>query len=162
MIDTALDMSEVIRPELVDLHVQAASKREMIAALTDLLARHGYVGDPDAFMRDVEEREALGVTGIGYGVAIPHGKSTGVNRTAIAIGRAEQPIAWESLDDQPVSLVILFAVRSQDAGDLHLKLLAGVARLLARDSFIESLHQVRTSVGLVALFTHSGQSREER
>lgn len=100
-------------------------------------------------------REGEGQTGIGMGVAIPHGKSAGVNETALAIGTSKNPLAWESLDGEPVTVVILFAVTEGDSDVVHLKLLQRVAMLLAHESFVEKLHAVTSPQEMLALLESS-------
>ena len=100
-------------------------------------------------------REEQGPTGIGMGVAIPHGKSSGVNQTALAIGTSKNPIEWESLVDEAVTVVILFAVTDGDSDVLHIKLLQHVAMLLAHESFAEKLHAVKTPAEMLALLESS-------
>ena len=84
-------------------------------------------------------------------IAIPHGKSAGVNTTSLAIGVSKNPLAWESLDDEPVTVVILFAVTEGDSDVIHLKLLQHVAMLLAHESFVEKLHSVSSTAEMLAL-----------
>ena len=102
-------------------------------------------------IEDVFIREKEGETGIGQGVAIPHGKSSAVKNTKIAIGLSDHPIPWETLDNKPVTAVILFAVRDQDASSLHLKLLQQVAVLLSDDDFISKLHAAKNKRNVIDL-----------
>lgn len=145
------DIARVIDEKLIALDMDVNTKDEMLSALTDVLDRQGKLNDRAAFLDDVMWREGEGQTGIGMGVAIPHGKSDGVNETALAIGVAQEPLAWESLDDEPVRVVILFAVTQGDSDVVHLKLLQHVARLLAHESFVERLHQVKTPQEMLEL-----------
>ncbi|MGT2753721.1 PTS sugar transporter subunit IIA [Streptococcus ovis] len=146
-----LNMSNIIDSDLISLHLKAKTKYEAIEELSELLLQHGDVRDKAAFIEDVVFRESEGVTGIGQGVAIPHGKSEAVERTTIAIGISDHLIPWESLDGEPVNAIILFAVRAQDSNVLHLKLLQRVAILLADDTFIQKLHQVSSKEELMML-----------
>ena len=145
------EIARVIDEKLIALDMDVSTKDEMLSALTDLLDRQGKLNDRAAFLDDVMWREGEGQTGIGMGVDIPHGKSEGVNETALAIGVSKKPLAWESLDDEPVGVVILFAVTQGDSDVVHLKLLQHVARLLAHESFAERLHRVKTSQEMLAL-----------
>ena len=85
-----------------------------------------------------------GITGIGGGVAIPHGKSKGVKQTTVAIAKLAHPIEWETLDEEKVSVVFLFAVRDVDANTTHILLLQQVAILLADDSFIRAVQEAKS------------------
>jgi PTS system fructose-specific IIA component len=144
-------ISNVIDEKLIALDMDVTTKEEMLERLTDLFDEQGKLNDRDAFLKDVMWREGEGQTGIGMGVAIPHGKSAGVNTTSLAIGVSKKPLAWESLDDEPVSVVILFAVTEGDSDVIHLKLLQHVAMLLAHESFVEKLHAVSSTAEMLAL-----------
>ncbi|EHI73598.1 PTS sugar transporter subunit IIA [Streptococcus tangpeifui] len=146
-----MDISTIVTPDLISLDLKSRTKLGVIEELTDLLYKHQDVSDKQAFIRDVLFRETEGLTGIGQGVAIPHGKSPAVSHTTIAIGLSKFPIEWESLDSEPVTAVILFAVRDRDSNTLHLKLLQKVAMLLADDGFIDRLHKVSSKEELIEL-----------
>ncbi len=148
-------ISNVIDERLIALDLDVHSKEEMLNTLTDLFEEQGKLNDREAFFKDVMWREGEGETGIGMGVAIPHGKSAGVNETALAIGTSSNPLAWESLDDEPVTVVILFAVTEGDSDVVHLKLLQHVAMLLAHERFVEKLHAVTSPQEMLALLESS-------
>lgn len=149
--DTKIDMAKIVDPNLITLSLKGRTKEEVIDELSDLLTKNGDVIDKKGFMDDVFKREKEGETGIGQGVAIPHGKSKAVRNTTIAIGLSNYPISWETLDNKPVTAVILFAVRDQDANTLHLKLLQQVAILLSDNAFIEKLHNAKTKEKVIEL-----------
>lgn len=136
----------VLDPTLIKVGVEAREKLDALEQLAFLLQEQGAVRDAELFLADVLQREADGPTGIGNGVAIPHGKSRGVTRTCIAACTLAHPIAWESLDDQPVSVILLFAVDSSDvnANREHLALMAGVAKALAHDEVNKQLNHAAT------------------
>lgn len=148
-------ISNVIDERLIALDMDVTTKEEMLERLTDLFDGQGKLNDREAFLKDVMWREGEGQTGIGMGVAIPHGKSAGVNTTSLSIGVSANPLAWESLDDEPVSVVILFAVTESDSDVIHLKLLQHVAMLLAHESFVEKLHAVSSTAEMLALLESS-------
>ncbi|MDO4680757.1 MAG: PTS sugar transporter subunit IIA [Aerococcus sp.] len=156
-VEAAFDIKKVITPELITLNLKGTKKEEVLMELTDLLVNDGDVIDKDTFFKDVLYRETEGITGIGQGVAIPHGKSSAVKNTTLAVGISDHPIEWETLDENPVDVVILFAVRDQDANTLHIKLLQNVAVLLADDDFINSLHHIKTKEELIKLL---GKTRD--
>jgi PTS system fructose-specific IIA component len=119
--------------------MKARTKEEAIQELTECLYKEGNVSDPVAFTKDVYIRESEGQTGLGNHIAIPHGKSDAVQVTSIAFGRTENELVWETPDDEPVQVVILFAVRNADKTTLHLKLLSQVAMALADDDTLAKL-----------------------
>ena len=128
-----MDLSKIVKEELVSLNMNTHTKQEMLRELSNKLFEKGCIEDVNHFMKDVYLREEEGQTGLGNSIAIPHGKSSAVLKTSIAIGKSLNDLEWESLDDQPVKLVILFAVKESDKTTTHLKMLSQVAVTLADD-----------------------------
>ncbi len=108
-----MNVAEVLKRERIAENLSAKTKEEALAKLTDLLFESGALSDKDAFLKDVLDREAVSTTGIGNGIAIPHGKSANVKETTVAIGRLENEVEWESVDDKPVKLIVLLAVNEE-------------------------------------------------
>jgi PTS system nitrogen regulatory IIA component len=123
-----MDLSDLIRPEAIIPAVKATSKRQVIQELAAKGAELAGVDERQVF-ETLLEREKLGSTGIGDGIAIPHGKLAGLDRIHGALARLSRPIDFESLDGQPVDLVFLL-LAPEDAGADHLKALARIARML--------------------------------
>lgn len=144
-------IANVITEKLIRLEMKAKTKKEAILELSELLKENGIIKDVDDFSSDVFQREKEGITGIGNGVAIPHGKSASVIQTSLVVGKVENPIPWESLDEQPVKVIILFAVKDTDANTVHIKLLQKVAMLLAEDTIIEKMNQATSKTELMEL-----------
>jgi fructose PTS system EIIA component len=134
-----VDTTKILNENLIQLNMKARTKEEAIQELTECLYKEGNVSDPVAFTKDVYIRESEGKTGLGNHIAIPHGKSDAVQVTSIAFGRTENELVWETPDDEPVQVVILFAVRNADKTTLHLKLLSQVAMALADDDTLAKL-----------------------
>ncbi|MBE6468816.1 MAG: PTS sugar transporter subunit IIA [Coriobacteriaceae bacterium] len=155
------DIANVIEEDLIALDLDVRDKEAMLGHLTDLLEDRGKLSDRQAFYNDVMWREGEGQTGIGMGVAIPHGKSSGVTKTSLAIGVAREPIAWESLDGEPVRIVILFAVTEGDSDVIHLKLLQHVAMLLAHESFVDLLHAATSPHQILELLESNPESYDD-
>src|SRR5438128_11877610 len=121
-------LSELLNPNAVTLKLEAHEKREAIAELVELLeAAHGLRSQGEILDR-VLRREAMMTTGIGYGVAIPHGKARSVDRMAAAVGVSPEGIEFESEDGQPVYLLVLF-VSPENATTQHVRVLANIPRL---------------------------------
>lgn len=146
-----LDIREVINKKLIVTDLESTTKEEVIRDLSDVLAIEGYLHDKEEFIHDVMERELEGVTGLGNGIAIPHGKSEGVKQTTVAVGKLKKAIEWESLDEEPVSVIILFAVKRTDETTMHIKLLQKVAILLADDELLEELKTASSSAAMYKL-----------
>lgn len=148
-----LDINKVINQDLIVVGMNEESKEGALKVLINRLYEQGYLSDKAEFLKDVLERESEGLTGLGKGIAIPHGKSDGVVKTTIAIGRNNRGIEWESLDDEPVDLIILFAVKKTDETTTHIKMLQKVAILLADDEFLEALKLAEKPVDIYELLT---------
>lgn len=134
-----MDISEVLNVKNIKLNMSAKSKEEAIEELTDLLVQDGAVINKEEFIRDVWLREEQGSTGFENHIAIPHGKSSGVAHTALAIGRTQHDIPWETMDDSDVRCIILFAVRLADQNTTHIRLLSHVSGSLADEDIIAKL-----------------------
>ncbi|HBS2897485.1 PTS sugar transporter subunit IIA, partial [Klebsiella pneumoniae] len=134
-----MDISTVLNVKNIKLNMTARTKEEVIEELTDLLIQDGAVTNKEDFIRDVWLREELGSTGFENHIAIPHGKSSGVSRTALAIGRTQHAIPWETMDGSDVRCVILFAVCLVDQNATHIRLLAQVSGSLADEDIIAKL-----------------------
>lgn len=134
-----MDISNVLNVKNIKLNMMAKTKEEAIEELTDLLVLDGAVVNKDDFLKDVWLREELGSTGFENHIAIPHGKSSGVAHTALAIGRTQHQIPWETMDGSDVRCVILFAVCLVDQNATHIRLLSQVSGSLADEEIIEKL-----------------------
>ena len=147
----SISLEQVIHKELMIVPSVSKSKDEVINELGSLLYRKGFTNDEKAFVDDVYLRETEGVTGIGQGIAIPHGKSNAVRTTTIAIAILDDEIDWETLDGKPVKVVIMFAVTEADTNMTHVLLLQEVAKLLAHEDFIEKVVKVKSKDELFTL-----------
>ncbi|CAO1610348.1 PTS system, fructose-specific enzyme IIA component [Brochothrix thermosphacta] len=145
MMDELLDITKVLDKKLINVDLKSNTKEGVIAELSQMLAKESYLIDEKQFIADVMQREEEGLTGLGEGIAIPHGKSEGVQTTTIAIGKLSNGLEWGSLDDQPVHVIILFAVKDTDATTMHIKLLQKVAIMLADNNFLTSLREANTA-----------------
>ncbi|MFZ5827304.1 MAG: PTS sugar transporter subunit IIA [Bacillota bacterium] len=143
-----MSIRELINASTITLDLQARTPEEAFQELGGLLYRDGAVSDLEAYLGAVRERESLGTTAVGFGVAIPHGKSAGVSRAAIAFGRANHDLAWDSLDGEPVRMVFLIAA-PEGANDLHLRALAQLARQLMHEEFRHRLMTAATPEAMV-------------
>jgi fructose PTS system EIIBC or EIIC component len=131
-------LSELLTPDRIKIPLVSASKDELLAELVGVVGRTSDVSDIDDVLRAVREREEVLSTGIGNGVAIPHGKSAAVASLAMAAGVTRTPVDFEALDGQPVSLFFLLIGPEAAAGQ-HVKALSRISRLLRRDSFRQRL-----------------------
>lgn len=146
-----MSLIEILDKEIIDLALKGTTKDEVLQEMSELLLDTGYIEDVRQFKNDIYEREKEGITGIGNGIAIPHGKSSVVKKVGIAIGRTSMPIQWESIDEEPVNLVFLFCVSNDvDYARNHLMLLAEIAGKLGNDVRVENMHDAKTADELIA------------
>ncbi|CAH3300593.1 PTS system 2-O-alpha-mannosyl-D-glycerate-specific EIIABC component, partial [Klebsiella pneumoniae] len=150
----------VLNVKNIKLNMTARTKEEVIEELTDLLIQDGAVTNKEDFIRDVWLREELGSTGFENHIAIPHGKSSGVSRTALAIGRTQHAIPWETMDGSDVRCVILFAVCLVDQNATHIRLLAQVSGSLADEDIIAKLLVESDPHKIIALFNSETENAD--
>ncbi|HDZ0603673.1 TPA: PTS sugar transporter subunit IIA [Klebsiella pneumoniae] len=155
-----MDISTVLNVKNIKLNMTARTKEEVIEELTDLLIQDGAVTNKEDFIRDVWLREELGSTGFENHIAIPHGKSSGVSRTALAIGRTQHAIPWETMDGSDVHCVILFAVCLVDQNATHIRLLAQVSGSLADEDIIAKLLVESDPHKIIALFNSETENAD--
>lgn len=148
-----MNVSDVLKNDRIELNLKSESKEGALAELTELLYKIGALTDKDGFLKDVLDREAISTTGIGNGIAIPHGKSANVHETTAAIGRTAKPLEWESLDDKPVNFIVLLAVNENDRTGVHVKLLSQMARKLASEETCRRLLEAKTAEEITAIFS---------
>ena len=149
-----IDLSKIISKDLLIVDSVSQSKQDVLLELANLLERKEYITNAVNFLDDVYLRESEGITGIGNGIAIPHGKSKAVKKTTVAIAVLKNEINWETLDEKGVKVVILFAVQDTDATTTHILLLQQVAILLANDNFLYSLKEVSSVDQLYEIFVN--------
>lgn len=130
---------DILDPSSMDLDFTAPTTDAAIDRLVALIGNTGAIVDPVAFADAVKTREATSSTGLGDGIAIPHGKSDGISRPAVAFARSVAGVPWGAGDGSPANLIFLIGVPAAQAGDEHLRILAMLARRLVRPAFREAL-----------------------
>lgn len=148
-----MNVAQVLKKENIIAGLSARSKNEALEKLVQLLYEGGYLEDRDAFLADVLHREEISTTGIGNGIAIPHGKSSAVKETTVAIGRLTSSLEWESVDDKPVELIVLLAVNDADKTGVHVRLLSEMARKLASEQNCKKLLDAEDAQGIIDVFS---------
>lgn len=144
-----MDIAELITPDAVILDIAAPDLRALTERAAALIgARLGVA--PRLIQRTLTEREALGSTGFGGGVAIPHGRVPGLERMTGTVLRLARPIDWRAIDDLPVNLAVVL-LGPEDSGVEHLKALALVSRLLRNRSLVARLRGAESAEALWAI-----------
>lgn len=116
-------LGEILKPENIRVPLEAKTKADAIGELVKLLATNGEISDPAQVLRAVLDREATRTTGIGNGLAIPHGKCPGAAHLSMAIGRPAVPIDFQAIDGRPVNLIWLLTSPPDKTGP-HIHALA--------------------------------------
>src|SRR5271154_3960667 len=151
-----MEIADLITPDSVLANFRVSGKKQALQELARKAA--AITGQPERLICDIlVEREALGTTGVGMGIAIPHGKLAGVERMTGVFARLERPIDFEAIDDQPVDLIFLL-LAPEGAGTEHLKALARVSRLLRDRAICTKLRGTDNQDALYALLTEDRAS----
>jgi mannitol/fructose-specific phosphotransferase system IIA component (Ntr-type) len=131
-------LSELLTIDRIKSPLEAVSKEDLLRELVSIVATTDGISDEDAVLQAVRERESILSTGIGHGVAIPHGKSPSVPELRMAAGRAASPVDFDALDGQPVALFFLL-VGPETAAGPHIKALSRISRIVRRDDVRDRL-----------------------
>ena len=155
-----MQMMEFLHERAVSCGLKAHDKEGIIRELVGLLVQAGSVKEKDSnrLTQILLEREALGSTGIGHGVAIPHGKSNCVSRLVSAFGVSRHGMSFDSLDGESVHIFFLLVAPEDSAGP-HLKALARISRLLKDKHFREGLKGAKDEKVLVKMIREEDERR---
>lgn len=146
-----MDLGSLLKPEAVKFAANTTSKKRLLREVADIAAEV-YGVDPEKAVEALHERESLGPTGVGDGVAIPHARLDGIDGMAGVFVRLDKPLVFESVDRQPVDLVFaLFA--PEEAGVSHLKALAIVSRVMRNAGICNKLRANDETAILHAILT---------
>ncbi|MCM8775385.1 MAG: PTS sugar transporter subunit IIA [Candidatus Omnitrophica bacterium] len=150
-----MKITEFLDKRGIKLGMEATEKEDAIKELVDVLASIKDIGDKKTIVRALIERESLGSTGIGQGIAIPHGKTDRVDTLVSVLGISYKGVNFEALDGEPVYIFFLLVAPKETSGP-HLKALAQISRLLRDTYFCELLKRCKTPAEVYDLI-----SREE-
>ncbi|WP_455476080.1 PTS IIA-like nitrogen regulatory protein PtsN [Bartonella sp. B17] len=151
-----MNLSELIAPEAIIPALRANSKKQVLQILAEKAAK--LTGLDERVIFDIVlQREKLGSTGLGGGIAIPHGKLPDINRIIGIFARLENPVDFEALDDEPIDLVFLL-LAPENAGADHLKALSQIARVLRHSDVIQKLRNTHDANALYALLIQNSAS----
>jgi len=139
-----MDLVDLLDRKWIKAKLQAENKHDAIKELIDLLAAHGAISDPQAALKAVLDREGVRSTGIGNGLALPHGKYPGAAKSVIAMGRCPAGLDFNSVDNKPVDLIVLM-LSPTDLIAQHIQALARISRFLSFDSFRRDLRKATTA-----------------
>lgn len=151
-----MKITEILKTECVRVSLRANEKTAAITELVDLLAEQGLLADRDDVLKEVLARERTRSTGIGLGLAVPHGKSHGCKSLALAIGKPEKPMKFDSVDGRPCDIIVLLASPADKTGP-HIQALASISRLWQAESCRRAVLEATTADELCDAFRrHQG------
>jgi PTS system nitrogen regulatory IIA component len=136
-------LSEILAIENIIPELKAKDKQSVLGELADVIASYDTNIDKEALVKVLIEREHLGSTGIGDGVAIPHGKLSSVKMPIVSFGRSKKGLDFDSMDGQPAFLFFLLLAPENSSG-IHLQVLTKIARILKSSTFRKALLAVQS------------------
>ncbi len=137
-------LTQILQQDCVKVPLESKDKQSAITELVNVLDTDGQLQDKNAVLQAVFMREQTRSTGIGSGIAIPHGKCQGVKKLVMAIGLTSEPIDFESVDSKPVKIIILLVSPANETGP-HIQALAKISRLMLDEEFRHTLEQAESS-----------------
>lgn len=138
-----MKVTDFLKKDALAIPLKGTSKDEILKELIELLHKCGSLEDTEAALKAIYDREEIMSTGIGHGLAIPHGKEKNVKELAAACGVIPEGVDYNALDGQPVYLIIML-VGPEDGAAQHVKALARISRLLQHESFRQKLISSKT------------------
>ena len=147
-------LTDILSVDCIKVPLAATDKKAAIAEMVDLLNHAGKLADRELMCQAALEREATRTTGIGNGLAIPHGKCAAVKELVMGVGKPAAPIDFESIDGKPVSIIIFLASPPDKTGP-HIQALARISRLMTDPKFRQALEQAADPETVFGLFQSS-------
>ncbi|SDF65001.1 phosphotransferase IIA-like nitrogen-regulatory protein PtsN [Bosea sp. AK1] len=151
--DGRMTLTDLLSPAAVISPLRANGKKQALQELAQHAASLTGLPDRELF-EALLQRERLGSTGIGDGIAIPHGRMPAIDRLVGLFARTEKPIDFDALDGQPVDIIFVL-IAPEGAGADHLKALARVARVLRNQTVLEQVRKVRDPAAIYAILAES-------
>jgi fructose-specific phosphotransferase system IIA component len=145
-------LTQILQPSCIAAPLKSKDKDSAIEELVNILASAGYVKNAAVALEAVMEREQTRSTGIGSGIAIPHGKCTAVDELVMAVGIAAEPIDFASIDNKPVSIIVLLISPTDKTGP-HIQALARISRLLLDEQFKTKLEKASSPAEVYQLIS---------
>lgn len=152
-----MKIADILNEKVIVTNLPGTTKTEIINAMIDLAATNEKVIDKEKMRAAIFEREKIMSTGVGSGFAIPHGKTDAVHDIVAAFAITDQPIDYQSLDDQPVRIVFLLVGRDNSVGP-HIKLLSRISRLMNKEEFRKRLIEAESPGEVLKIFSQEESS----
>lgn len=137
-----MKITDLLAAESIRLNGSAANKIDVLHQMVNLMVKSGKISDKNVYLKAVLDREEEGTTGVGDGIAIPHGRCSGVSKPGLAAMVLPSGVEYEALDDEPVNLIFLIAA-PEGAGSIHIDILSKLSAMLMDDDFTASLRKAK-------------------
>ncbi len=154
-----MKVTDLITPEAIIASLRVSGKKQALQKLAEHAAQISGT-DKESILRVLNDREKLGTTGVGQGVALPHGRLATLPRLYAVFARLDRPIAFDSIDAQPVDLICVLLAPGT-SGTQHLKALARFSRLLRTPETCQKLRGSDTASSLYAILTSEDKTSED-
>jgi len=151
-----MKLSEIIKIDNIIPELRAKDKKGVLGELAEVISSHDPSIDKEMLVKVLVEREQLGSTGIGDGVAIPHGKLNSVGHPIVSFGRSKGGLDFDSMDGQPAYLFFLLLAPENSSG-VHLQVLTKIAKMLKKSAFRKELMQAGTKEDLYQTIIQSDE-----
>lgn len=145
-----MNITELLSVNQIKLELTSKTKEDVLIEMAEILDKNDKLLDKDKYLQAVIDREKEFSTGIGMGIAIPHGKSSGVKEPALIFGRSQDGIDYQSMDDKPAHIFFLIAVPEESSNE-HLKILSQISRKLMHKELRESLMKASSPEEIITL-----------
>lgn len=147
-----MEILDLLNKNQMDFNIEATSKHDVIRDMAKMFLKDGVITDIDKYVESVMEREKTGTTGVGEGIAIPHGKSDVVKTSSIAFAKLEHPVDWDALDGKDVSMIFMLSIPGGSESKEHLRVLSLLAQRLMDDDVIDALQTAKNKEDIINIF----------
>lgn len=148
------NLRDYLKPTDIHLSVRGATKPAVLSELVDSLGLAGEASS--SILRNLERREAIGSTGVGHGMAIPHCRTSLIPRLRVVFGRRAEGVDWDAVDGQPVTRIFLLAAPPVEVANDYLPVLGRIAQLMKQSAFRQRIDEATAAEDVLRLFDDAG------
>lgn len=152
-------ITDLLCPQCIELHGRSGTKTEVISHLIDLVMKSGRISDRKAFEKTVFQREQEISTGIGDGIGIPHGISSGADSLVLSAMVIPGGTDFDAIDQQPVDLLFMIVIPARER-DMYLHFLSRISRYLLQEKFTRALRRASTAEEFIRVFSREIPARQ--
>lgn len=156
-----MKITDLLSKESILLNIDVKDKDACLVKLVDLMDASGKISDKKSYLNAVHEREKEGTTGVGNGIAIPHGRCSGVKEPGLAAMTIPSGVEYNALDSKPVDLAFLIAA-PEGSGSMHLEILSKLATMLMDENFVADLKKAKTVEEFLKVIDDAEEKKDEK